>query len=335
MLVTFAGNHYAFTTVQKVITAINGQYALLVSRCDPDHRLYKFVVRQVREGVARVPFARRCYYLRKSKKKQAAVMDRVIAEVSKKLPEYDILLREANKYGILKTVVRRLRSDETKLVHRFYNSLSFGKHACALLKKKTPASSEAMDKFLTKNMRKKFLGVGAIQEEKKTTKVGDKVLKKTMVLMTDTLKSSLLYLGEDVGSCRERLPIVMAVAAEAVQIVETELSFRDFIREHMPIVSLAFTLATLRRYVATEKGWRKCSRQVEFSEVNLVFKTLRQQLLALRELKDEGIDILDVKFELPRNDLYRVDKMESHRSEEREESGEDDGVDPDGSYFDI
>ena len=85
-----------------------------------------------------MPFPRRCYYLADTKQKQDAVLDRVRMEVVTKLPEYTELLNVAQQHGLLKSVVRGLRSEETKLVHKFYRSWSFGHHACALLKKKPP-----------------------------------------------------------------------------------------------------------------------------------------------------------------------------------------------------
>ena len=134
------------------------------------------------------------------------------------------------------------------------------------MKEKAPSSAAAMDKLLTKNLREKFLAIGEVKELEKTRKAGDKVEKKKEVVMSDVVKSSLLYLEEDVQDCRERLSRVMAVPAEAAQIIATELSFRELVWEHMPTVSLAFTFATLRRYVTAETGWRKCSHQVELRD---------------------------------------------------------------------
>ena len=109
-------------------------------------------------------------------------------------------------------------------MHKFYQSWDFGQHACVLLKKNAPSSAAAMDKLLTKNLREKFLAIGEIKELEKTRKAGDKVEKKKEVVMSDAVKSSLLYLEEDVQGCREHLPRVMAVPAEAAQIVAIELS---------------------------------------------------------------------------------------------------------------
>ena len=46
-------------------------------------------------------------------------MNRNIFEVCNKLPENRALLRTAQNVGVLKTIVRSLRSDETKHIHRF------------------------------------------------------------------------------------------------------------------------------------------------------------------------------------------------------------------------
>ena len=62
-----------------------------------------------------------------------------------------------------------------------------------------------MEKMLSEAMKKKLLCIGGIKQEKKT-KIGDKVITKNVIAINDALKSSVLYLGEDFASCKQRLP---------------------------------------------------------------------------------------------------------------------------------
>ena len=48
-----------------------------------------------------------------------------------------------------------------------------------------------MDAFLTKSLKKKLLCVVGIKEDKKTIRIGDKVVNKKTIVMHDALKSSL------------------------------------------------------------------------------------------------------------------------------------------------
>ena len=188
-----------------------------------------------------------------------------------------------------------------------------------VVKEEAPPTPAAMEKLLTKSFRKKFLAVGELKEVEKKKKIGDKVVKKKVVVMSDAAKSSLLYLGEDAKSCMERLRRVMAVAAEAVQLVATELSLCG------SICQLCLSRLSLRPFVVT-------SPQRVTLSANLVFKTLRQQLLRIKELQVDSIELLDVTFKLPRNDLDWVEKKLECDVEE-EEDHEVDGAETDGSFF--